>query len=564
MADEGVTYERLVEQFRWELPHRFNLGVACADRHAAGALALVEVGADGATREWAFGELTALSNRLANALRGLGVAAGDRVGVVLPQRVEAGLAHLALAKLGAIAVPLSGLFGPDALRYRLGDCDARAVIADARSVERVAEVAAELGVLLVDADGTGPGHDLWSVLRAASAALEPVETTPDTPGLLIYTSGTTGPPKGALHGHRVLLGHLPGFELMYDRYPVEGDRLWTPADWAWIGGLLDALLPAWYHGMPVVAAPRTGFDPEWAVRLMAEERVTAAFLPPTALKLLRQADVDAGGLHLRSVMSGGEPLGEQMLAWGRERLGVTVNEIFGQTEANLVVGNCATVWDVRPGSMGRPFPGHQVEVLAGDGRPTPDGALGEIAVRLPDPVTFLEYWGRPDATAAKVVEGADGHRWLRTGDLASRDGDGYLWFSSREDDVINSAGYRIGPAEIEECLLRHPAVAMAAAIGVPDELRGQVVKAFVVLTPDHSPSDALRADLTDLVRHRLAAYEYPRQLEFVEALPMTTTGKIRRLDLRLREDERRQQTPHDRTPHEQTPDDLYATRGGTP
>lgn len=549
----AVTYEQLRESFRWDLPARFNMGVACADRHPAARLALVELRPDGTARECTFGDLTALSNRLANGLRGLGVEAGDRVGVVLPQRLETGLAHLAVAKLGAISVPLSGLFGPDALRFRLGDSGARVVITDSRAVERVAAVADELGALVLDADGDGAGRALWPVIERAAPDLAVADTTPDTPALLIYTSGTTGPPKGALHGHRVLLGHLPGFELAYDRYPADGDRMWTPADWAWIGGLMDALMPAWFHGTAVVAAPRTAFDPGWGVRLMAEQRVTTAFLPPTALKLMRRDDVSGEGLALRAVLTGGEPLGEQMLAWGRERLGVTLNEIYGQTEANLVVGNCASVWDVRPGSMGRPYPGHDVEVVAPDGRRLPDDELGEIVVCSPDPVHFLEYWGRAEATEAKFLTDAEGTRWLRTGDFGRRDAQGYLWFASRSDDVINSAGYRIGPTEIEECLLRHPAVVMAAAVGIPDEVRGQVVKAFLVLGDGHEPSDDLRADLQDLVRYRLAAYQYPRELEFVDALPLTTTGKIRRLDLRQRELERRTRS-----------EDSPATVGGAP
>jgi acetyl-CoA synthetase len=537
---EGATYAELRDAFRWDLPAAFNMGTACADAHPAGDLALVEVAEDGTTRSHTFGDLTELSDRLANGLRGIGVAPGDRVGIVLPQRLETGLAHLAVSKLGGIAVPLSGLFGPDALRYRLGDSDARAVITDHRALERVAEVADELDglrVVVVDDPVTSPHVRFWDLVEQAAPDHTAAPTTPDTPGLLIYTSGTTGAPKGALHGHRVLLGHLPGFELMLDFFPQPGDRMWTPADWAWIGGLMDALMPSWFHGRPVIAAPRGGFDPHWAVDLMAAQDVTASFLPPTALKLMRQAGVDASTATLRTVMSGGEPLGEEMLGWAREHLGVTVNEIFGQTEANLVVGNCQRAWEVRPGSMGLPYPGHEVAVLDADGQLLPPGEVGEIAVRTPDPVMFLEYWGRPDATEAKHTgEGED--RWLLTGDLGTADDDGYLWFSSRADDVINSAGYRIGPAEIEECLLTHPAVGMAAAIGVPDAVRGQVVKAFIKVADGYEASEALEADVRDLVRNRLAAYEYPREIEFVDELPLTTTGKLRRLDLRKREEER--------------------------
>ena len=528
---DGSSYDTLRAGFRWRVPEAFNMGTACADRHPAGDLALVDCG-DGQPRSYTFGDLADLSNRLANGLRALGVSAGDRVGIVLPQRVETGVAHLAAYKLGAIAIPMSVLFGPQALMYRLGDAQARVVITDAERADVVGEVAAALPgleVLVVDGEGPGPYRRFWDVVRDGSPAFEPVPTTAETPGLIIYTSGTTGTPKGALHGHRVLLGHLPGFQLSQGFFPQPGDLLWTPADWAWIGGLLDGLMPSWYFGRPVVAARRQRFDPEWAMRLMREQGVRNAFLPPTALKLMRQGEVGGERPPLRSVMSGGESLGEEMLAWARERLGVTVNEIYGQTEANYVIGNCAEVWDVRPGSMGRAYPGHDIAIVGPGGQRLRAGEVGEIAVRADDPVMFLGYWNNEAATRAKYT--ADG-AWLLTGDLGRQDDDGYVWFVSRNDDVINSAGYRIGPAEIEECLVQHPAVLMAAAVGVPDELRGEAVKAFVQLAAGQQPSEQLEREIQELVRTRLAAYEYPRQIEFVESLPLTTTGKIRRAELR--------------------------------
>jgi acetyl-CoA synthetase len=535
-------YEELQRAFRWRLPASLNLGVACADRQPRDALALIELAADGTRREYTFGRLAELSNRLANGLRALGVRAGDRVAIVVPQRVETGLAHLATYKLGAIAVPLSGLFGPAALRHRLGDSGASVAITDGEHLAPLAELATELGGLrLLSVDGPGTAHEgFWELVQDGSAHFEAAPTGPDTPALLIYTSGTTGSPKGALHGHRVLPGHLPGFELSHDFFPREGDVFWTPADWAWIGGLMDALMPTWYHGRPIVAAAREKFDPEWALHLMASQHVTSAFLPPTALKLMRRAQADTAGVALRSLMCGGEPLGEEVLGWARERLGVTINEIYGQTEANYVVGNSAAVWEVRGGSMGRPYPGHEVAVLGEDGLPVPDGEQGQIAVGAPDPVIFLGYWSNAEATAAKFTP--DG-RWLLTGDMATRDADGYLWFGARNDDVINSAGYRIGPSEIEECLVAHDAVAMAAAIGVPDEIRGEVVKAFVQLADGSDPSAELEADIQRHVREHLAAYVYPRQIEFVADLPMTTTGKIRRAALRQLESERRGAAP---------------------
>ena len=531
-------YENLRTDFRWEIPRSFNIGVACADRQPKQALALIDVGAGSVRREYKFGDLTNLSNRLANGLRGIGVARRDRVAIALPQSPETGIAHLAIYKLGAIAVPMSGLFGPQALTYRMGDCAAKAVITDSEHVDSIAEVAGQVGdvdVIVVDAEPTPPHHGFWSLINAGSDHLTAARTSPVTPALLIYTSGTTGPPKGALHGHGVLMGHLPGFELSHNFFPQPGDRFWTPADWAWIGGLLDALMPSWYHGRPVICAARRGFDPAWALRLMADEGVRNAFLPPTVLKMMREADTRQPRVSLRSVMCGGEPLGEEMLGWARANLGVTVNEIYGQTEANYVVGNCAPAWDVRPGSMGRPYPGHEVTVLTPDLEPAGVGCVGEIAVRAPDPVIFQEYWGRPDATHQKFT--ADS-RWLRTGDLAQIDADGYLWFESRSDDVINSAGYRIGPAEIEECLMHHPAVAMAAVVGIPDPIRGQAIKAFIQLRDQEMATEGLERDIQQLVRRRLAAYEYPRQIEFVSGLPLTVSGKIRRGELRVLEERR--------------------------
>jgi acetyl-CoA synthetase len=351
------------------------------------------------------------------------------------------------------------------------------------------------------------------------------DTAAEDPVFLIYTSGTTGPPKGALHAHRTIFGHLPAFELYYDFAPQAGDVIWTPADWAWIGALMDVVIPAWYHGMTVLTADMD-FEPHAAVRLMVERSVTLAFLPPTALKMMRAAGVDGSGLDLRAIFTGGEALGEEMLTWARQELGCPINEGYGQTEANIVVGNSSRVWPVRPGSMGRAIPGHDVQVQDDDGNRLID-EVGEIVVKAPDPVMMLGYWNRPDATVSKYRNG-----WLLTGDLGREDADGYLWFESRKDDVISSMGYRIGPGEIEESLIGHPAVAMCAVIGVPDDIRGQVPAAFVVVNDGFEPSDELAAELQHHVRSRLAAHEVPRRVTFLEELPRTTTGKIMRRALR--------------------------------
>jgi acetyl-CoA synthetase len=360
---------------------------------------------------------------------------------------------------------------------------------------------------------------------------QPVATGPDDPAMMIYTSGTTGAPKGALHGHRVLLGHLPGVQMPHEFLPQPGDRLWTPADWAWAGGLLNVLLPGLYLGVPVVARKFEKFDPEAALRLMAEQGVRNAFIPPTALRMLRTVPDPKGrfGLALRSLGSGGEALGEETYAWGREALGLTINEFYGQTECNLVLASCAGIGVSRAGAIGKAVPGHRVAVIRADGSTAEPGELGEIAVARPDPVMFLEYWKRPEATAAKFIGD-----WMRTGDQGIADAEGYIRFVGRDDDIITSSGYRIGPAEIEDCLIRHPAVSLAAAVGKPDPVRTEIVKAFIVLREGMAPSEALAEEIRGFVRTRLSAHEYPREITFIDSLPMTTTGKVIRRLLRDR------------------------------
>lgn len=528
-------YEVLRRRFRWQVPQSFNIGVDCSAGQRADLLALIDVKAAGEADRYTFGELSRLSDRLGNAFRGLGAASGDRIGIVLPQGIHAALAHLAAYKTGCVAVPLSVLFGLDALTYRLGDSGATIVCTNPQGLDKVLSVAGDLPDLkavVVTEAATGDRRVVTFEEALASGAedLDVAATSAEEPALLIYTSGTTGPPKGALHAHRALFGHLPGFELSHNFFPQDGDLFWTPADWAWIGGLMDVLLPSWHHGIPVVAATRERFDVDWAFSLMSEHRVRNTFIPPTALKMMRQSGARPPDLHLRTLGSGGEALGEEMLAWAREVLGVTVNEFYGQTEANLIVGNCSEAWPVRAGSMGRPYPGHTVEVQMETGERAPAGEAAEIVVRSPDPVMFLRYWNNPEATADKFRG-----EWLRTGDMAREDEDGYIWFEGRADDVINSAGYRIGPVEIEGALIRHDAVALAAVIGIPDEVRGEVVKAFIKLRDGVQPSEALEEEIRRHVRERVAAYQYPRVIEFVDGLPTTTTGKIQRNELRARE-----------------------------
>jgi len=381
----------------------------------------------------------------------------------------------------------------------------------------------------------------WGSLAARSASeFSAVSTRATDPALLVYTSGTTGPPKGALMPQRALLGNIPGFVHSHDLYPQKGDLFWSPADWAWTGGLMDALLPSLYFATPILGY-RGRFDPEKAFGLMQKYGVRNSFLFPTALKMMMKAAPEPRKRHklaLRSIMSAGESVGDAVFNWSREALGVTVNEMFGQTEINYIVGNSHTLWPAKPGSIGRPYPGHRVACIDEAGNEVPQGEQGEIAAWSEgDPVFFLEYWKNPEATRKKYTG-----KWCRTGDLALRDADGDLWYRGRTDDMFKSAGYRIGPSEIENCLVKHPAVANAAVVGSPDAERGNIVKAFVVLSPGRAASKQLEAELQEHVRGKLAPYEYPKEIEFLEALPMTTTGKVQRRVLRLREEERKKGT----------------------
>ncbi len=537
MLTRAESYEALRASFRWRVPARYNIGVDACDKWAErepGRLALIHRRADGRAEEISFLELKRRSNRLANVLAARGVEPGDRVGVLLPQAPETAVAHLAIYKLGAIAVPLFTLFGPEALEFRLADSGAKALITDAEGLVKLIEIRPRLPNLSLVLSRDGPDEGALGLAREvqeASDAFTPRDTAADDPALIIYTSGTTGPPKGALHAHRVLLGHLPGVELPQEFLPQPGDLFWTPADWAWIGGLLDVLLPSLHHGVPVLAYRFPKFDPEEAFAIMAEFGVRNAFMPPTALKLMRRVErPDARWNYgLRSIGSGGETLGEELLDWGRATFGLTVNEFYGQTECNLVVSNCAGLMPVKPGAMGRPVPGHEVAVVDPAGQPLAAHDIGQIAVRAPDPVMFLRYWNNPEATERKFAGD-----WLLTGDMGMRDSDGYLHFVGRDDDVITSAGYRIGPGEVEDCLLKHPAVALAAVVGVPDPLRTERVKAYLVLQEGQAESDALAAEIQAFVKARLAAHEYPREVAFVDSLPMTATGKIMRKELRAR------------------------------
>ena len=534
MLPSCATYDELMQRFSWVIPQRFNIGTAVADVWAAKEPqrpAILDL-QGGTLSTTTFGELRAQSNRLASSLRKAGVARGDRVAILLPQMAEVVVSHVAIYKLGAIALPLASLFGADALEYRLQDAGVRALITDAAGLAKIAGIRASLPDLqiIVCTDGAdGAALSFAQLLAQGSEDFVAEDTHPDDPAMMIYTSGTTGPPKGALHGHRVLLGHLPGVQFPHEGFPQQGDRFWTPADWAWAGGLLNVLLPSLYFGVSVVARRFDRFDPEAALDLITRLEVRNAFIPPTALRMLRSVHVSGRRYDhkLRTLASGGESLGAEIYDWGREAFGLTINEFYGQTECNLVLASCHALGVSRAGAIGKAVPGHICDVIRADGTRCEPDEPGQIAVLRPDPVMFLGYWKRDKATQEKFLGD-----WMTTGDQGRRDQDGYVFFFGRDDDVISSSGYRIGPGEIEDCLLKHPAVQLAAAVGKRDAIRGEIVKAFIVPKPGFEPSPDLAADIQSFVRERLSAHEYPREVTFIDQMPLTTTGKVIRRILR--------------------------------
>ena len=626
------------QRFGWQVPTHLNMAQWCCVRWAAqpGAEKNTAIIADGASAGATFHsyfELNEQACRLANVLvgpDGLGVQRGDRVAIVLPQRFETAVAYMGVMQAGAVGMPLSMLFGPEALAYRLQDSQAVVAICDEAGWANLNAVRAQCPALraVLVVGGAGQGTDTsvlpWAAsLANASPAFACVNTLADEPAVLIYTSGTTGNPKGGLIPHRALVGNLSGFVCSQNLFgfapgpagelpfpsaspaPVpphvaglaglaaldaldvpgahptlpEGSQavFWSPADWAWTGGLMDALLPTLCFGRPIVAY-NGRFSPEVAFQLLQRHGVTHSFLFPTALKAMMKAfprPREHFSFALQGLMSAGEAVGDAVFAYCREQLGVVVNEMFGQTEVNYIVGNfalnqvwgesgpaaCAHAlgWPAKPGSMGKGYPGHRVTTIDDAGNECPVGEPGEVAVHRrspldqPDPIFMLGYWGKPEATLDKFT-GSPDDSWFRTGDMAVRDADGYLWYHGRADDVFKVAGYRIGPSEIENCLVKHPAVLNAAVVPKPDAERGSLVKAYVVLAPEfiaNNPYIAsasgtfesenmapLVAELQAHVKSRLAPYEYPKEIEFVEALPMTTTGKVQRRILRLQEEAR--------------------------
>ncbi len=532
-------FAELRSRHKWNIPADYNVAVDCLDRHVElrDKVALLYEDDEGHTARYTFAQMSEASRRFANALRGLGIGRGDVVALHTPQRPETAIAHIALYRLGAIALPISKLFGPDALEYRLQNSSAKAILMEPETVEKMDAVDRKGLPNFKHIIVTDGGRGLLSfddLLSNGSPAFTMEKSSAEDPVLLMYTSGTTGNPKGVLHVARYVLGHN-GIDYSYN-YLRDGDLYYSPADWAWAGGLLDGLLGIWPYGIPVLAyRSKARFDPEVTLRLLEKYGASVGLYPPTALKVLREVKQprEKYSLKLRCIVSGAEPVSPQLARWVDEELQVEFNQGFGQTEANYFIGTCSAIEKARLEPLGKPYPGHEVTIVSQDGVPLKVGEAGEIAIRRDSPVVMREYWKNP----AAMVEKFKGE-WCMTGDLGHMDDEGYVYFQGRNDDVIKSSGYRIGPSEIEAKIMEYKSVASCAVIGVPDPQRGQAIKAFVKLLPGFTASDQMIKEIQMHVKTRLAAHEYPREIEFLEEFPATVTGKIMRRELRAREESR--------------------------
>ena len=531
-------YEELVADFRWQIPDEFNFG-ALIDAWATdrSRVALYWEDENGRRERHTFWDLKQATNRFMNALGALGLARGEPLLVMLPRVPAWQVAVIGGLKLGALVIPCTASLRAKDIAYRARHSGARAIVTTVEQIPEVEQALAEVpGVTIRVALGGAPAgwHDLETTIDRAASTGVPARTRTDEPALCFYTSGTTRDPKAVLHAHAYTFAHRYTGDYWHDLRRT--DVLWTTSDTGWAKAAYGVLFGPWMNGVPVFMF-NGRFDPERQLHLLARHEVSVFCAPPTEYRLLVKQDLARWRLpRLRHCAGAGEPLNPEVIHAWHDALGLFIHDGYGQTETILLAANLPGM-PIRPGSMGKPFPGHDLRVVGETGEELPPGEVGDLALRGAPPSLFREYWKNPEETRA-----CRRGEWYLTGDRAERDEDGYLWFVGRADDVIISAGYRIGPFEVESALLEHPAVLESAVVASPDPVRGEIVKAFVVLRPGHTPGDELVRTLQDHVKRVTAPYKYPRAIEFVAGLPKTVSGKIRRVE--LREQERRgQRTP---------------------
>ena len=526
-------------RYRIGIPLHANIAADTVGRFAhnekANHLALIHENDDGTVERYTFAELDELACRFAVFLNEIGVKRGESVAIHTAQSPQTAITHMAIYKIGAVALTLSHLYGPDAIAHVISDSKTKVLVTNSDYWGKLRSRCSSLGSLehrIVHGSCESGEINFEDCLTRSAENFEPVITATEDPALLMYTSGSTGMPKGLIHSHRIIHAYLPTLTLVYNlelNYP--NAVFWSPADWAWVGGLLDLALPAWQHGQTVVSTNQR-FSAKWAFEFMQRHGVTHSFMTPTALKRLAEIPNPrkTWNLSMRVICTGGESLPGDVVRWAQEDFGIVCNEFYGLTEFNHMVGCCKALYPTIPGSMGRAFPGRRVAIIDDNGTEQPDGVTGEIASWKPDdPSLFLGYWGNPG-----VPEKMRLGNWLKSGDLGVRDKNGYFWYHGRNDDLIKSAGYRIGPNEVEDALVSHADVAEAAVVGKPDRERGSIVMAYVRVMKGVAKNNNTRENLQQFVKDNLAVYKYPREIEFVDSFPLTSSGKIRRNVLRKR------------------------------
>jgi benzoate-CoA ligase family protein len=534
---QKLNYDEEARHWKWEIPEYYNIGQDCVDKHAEGVnknkVALYWENEKGVAEKYTFLEMKNLSNKFGNVLRKLGLKKGDRFLMRLPNIPQFQIVFIGGVKIGAVPIPSSTMFKGHEIAYRINDSSAVAVVTTPEYVKEVEEIRDKCPtlkhVIVVGEPQNEKQASYHELMKDASRNLELEKTKSTDMAFFCYTSGTTGMPKGAVHLHRWVIGNDPGSK--YWQAYKDDDIVAHTGQLNWIYPLGNGFLYAWRHGVSTFIYDGR-FDPERWLALLEKYQITTLDSVPTAYRMfltVKDAEKKYDLSALRHCISAGEPLNPEVIHEWKRRFGLEIYDGIGMTEVMVYLSNMPGL-EIRPGSCGKPQPGHKCAIVDAEGRVLSPGEEGTLAVSADDPGLFKEYWNKPDKTAECFKNG-----WFLSGDTLSYDEDGYFWFRGRGDDLIKASGYRISPFEVESTLIEHPAVLEAAAVASPDEMRGNVVKAFIVLKPGYEPSEKLAREIQEFAKEHSAPYKYPRLIEFVKELPKTQSGKIKRKELREKE-----------------------------